>query len=345
MAVLTAGFAQNVRRQMDDQFNNHFEEHNRHGISFHLAWTEALRITIALPLLFVVSCSAFGQSLPLQPGHLPSRKQVAPTTPAEEKNLAFVLDWWREVIEARHTELGANYAAEDFIQHNPNIPTGRAALMTLFKSLGPPIEPIPEQLQNAPMVAGAKGNFVWLVFEHKFKNPKDPSQSVYENSFDLFRIQKGKIQEHWDAARKNPGSPAFIPSTAPPPSTWNTAKPSTAEQRNLAIATRFEKNVVEYGHIEDIEKVLSSSFIEHNPVKPVDREALKQFIHSLPDYHLQDIKPEWKNAPVLKFADGPFVVMMWDKRYKDPSNPTREYTRNHFAILRIEEGRIQEIWD
>jgi predicted SnoaL-like aldol condensation-catalyzing enzyme len=48
---------------------------------------------------------------------------------------------------------------------------------------------------------------------------------------------------------------------------------------------------------------------------------------------------------VLEFADGPFVLMMWDKRYKDPSDPMREYTRNHFAILRIEDGRIQEIWD
>lgn len=266
-------------------------------------------------------------------------------TPAEEKNLAFVLDWWREVIEARHTELAANYAAEDFIQHNPNIPNGRAALMTLFRSLGPAIEPIPDQLQNPPVVAGAKGNFVWLVFEHKFRNPKDTSQSVYENSFDLFRIQKGKIQEHWDAARKNPGSPAFIPSTAPPPSTWNTAKPSTEEQQNLAIATRFEKNVVEYGHIEDIETLLSSSFIEHNPLEPVDREGLKQFIRSLPDYQPQDVKPEWKNAPVLEFTNDPFVVMMWEKSYKDPSDPTREYKRNHFEILRIEDGRIQEIWN
>jgi predicted SnoaL-like aldol condensation-catalyzing enzyme len=328
---------------MDDSFENLFEKHNRHRVSFHLAWAEALRIAIALTLLFAAFFSVSAQSL--QPGHLPSKKQVAPMTPAEERNLAFVLDWWREVIEARHTELGANYAAEDFIQHNPNIPTGRAALMTFFKSLGPPIDPISAQLQNPPVVAGAKGNFVWLVFEHKFKNPKDPSQSVYEDSFDLFRIQDGKIQEHWDGARKNPGSPVFVPSTAPPPSTWNTAKLSAAEQQNLAIATRFEKDVVEYGHVEEIEKLLSSSFIEHNPVEPVDREGLKQFIHSLPDHQPQDIKPEWKNAPVLEFADGPFVVMMWDKRYKDPSDPTREYTRNHFAILRIEEGRIHEIWN
>jgi hypothetical protein len=38
-------------------------------------------------------------------------------------------------------------------------------------------------------------------------------------------------------------------------------------------------------------------------------------------------------------------VMMWEKRYKDPSDPTREYTRNHFEVLRIEDGRIQEIWN
>ncbi len=328
---------------MDDQFENVFGARDRQRMSSHFEWTEALRIAIALQLLFVAFFSAFGQSL--QPGHLPSRKQVAPLTPAEEKNLAFVLDWWRKVIEARHTELAANYAAEDFIQHNPNIPTGRAAFVTFFKSLGPAIEPIPDRLANPPVVEGAKENFVWLVFEHKFKNPKDTSQSVYEYSFDLFRIQNGKIQEHWDAARKNPGSPAFIPSMAPPPSTWNTAKPSTAEQQNLAIATRFEKNVVEYGHIGDIEELLSSSFIEHNPVEPVDREGLKQFIHSLPDHQPQDIRPEWQHAPVLEFTNGPFVVMMWEKRDKDPSDPTREYTRNYFAILRIEDGRIQEIWN
>ena len=75
---------------MDDQFENVFEEHNRNRISFHLAWTEVFRIAIALPLLYIASFSAFGQSL--QPGHLPSKKQAAPMAPAEEKNLAFILD-------------------------------------------------------------------------------------------------------------------------------------------------------------------------------------------------------------------------------------------------------------
>lgn len=294
-------------------------------------------------ILLCTSLSAFGQSA--QSPRLPTKKQTAPMTPAEQKNLALVLEWWREVIEARHTELAAKYQAENYIQHNPNVPTGRAAFVKFFASLGPPVNPIPDQLMHPPVVQGAKGNFVWLIFEHEGKDPKDPSQPIFAYSFDLLRIQNGKIQEHWDSARKEPGSGVFIPSTAPLPSTWNTTKLTTSEQQNLAIATRFEKDVVEYGHIEYIDELLSSSFIEHNPGVPADRAGLKQFIHNLPDHQPQESTPEWKHAPVLAFANGPFVVMMWEKRDKDPSNSALEYSRNYFAILRIEDGLIREIWN
>jgi predicted SnoaL-like aldol condensation-catalyzing enzyme len=158
----------------------------------HFGWTYFRRIAVAVPLLLCVGWSAFGQSL--QPGHLPTKKQVAHMTPEEEKNLAFVLDWWREVIEARHIELAANYAAEDFIQHNPNIPTGRAALVMFFKSLGPAIEPIPDQLQNPPVVMGAKGNFVWLVFENKFKNPKDTHSQSMNTASICFAFKTGRYR-------------------------------------------------------------------------------------------------------------------------------------------------------
>jgi predicted SnoaL-like aldol condensation-catalyzing enzyme len=117
------------------------------------------------------------------------------------------------------------------------------------------------------------------------------------------------------------------------------------EQQNLAIATRFEKDVVEYGHTEYIDELLSPSFIEHNPGVPADRAGLAQFIHNLPDHQPQEIKPEWEHAPVLSFTNGSFVGMMWEKRDKDPSDSTLEYTRNYFAILLIEDGLIQKIWN
>jgi hypothetical protein len=43
---------------------------------------------------------------------------------------------------------------------------------------------------------------------------------------------------------------------------------------------------------------------------------------------------------VLVFANGPLVVMMWEKREKDPSDSNLEYTRNYFTILRIGDGLI-----
>jgi predicted SnoaL-like aldol condensation-catalyzing enzyme len=119
-----------------------------------------------------------------------------------------------------------------------------------------------------------------LVFEQQGKDPKDPSQPIFAYSFDLLRMQNGKVQEHWDSARKQPGSAPFILSTAAAPSTWNTTKPTMTEQHNLAIARRFEKDVVEYGHTEYIDELLSPSFIEHNPGVPADRAGLAQFWRS-----------------------------------------------------------------
>jgi len=52
----------------------------------------------------------------------------------EKANVQFVLDWWREVIQSRHVELAPKYQAEDYIQHNINIETGRAAFQKVFGS-------------------------------------------------------------------------------------------------------------------------------------------------------------------------------------------------------------------
>ena len=137
----------------------------------------------------------------------PTNPQTAPMTAQEKKNLQFVLDFTREVLQARHTELSPKYQAEDYIQHNPNIPTGRAAFVAVF-SRRPPLNPIPAKLDPAPVVSGAKGDYVWLIMEREDKDPRDPSKTYHYNTFDVYRMEKGKIQEHWDSAQKNPPQPA-----------------------------------------------------------------------------------------------------------------------------------------
>src|SRR6202142_3969135 len=68
----------------------------------------------------------------------------------EKKNLGLVLNWWREVIYAGHLELAPKYQAEDYIQHNPNVNTGRDGFVQFFQKRVPPKNPIPAQLDNPP---------------------------------------------------------------------------------------------------------------------------------------------------------------------------------------------------
>ena len=64
--------------------------------------------------------------------------QTSAMNAQEKANLQFVLDWWRDVLQARHTELSGKYQADDYIQHNINIKTGRQGFVDFFSKLGPP---------------------------------------------------------------------------------------------------------------------------------------------------------------------------------------------------------------
>src|ERR1700733_13731838 len=111
-------------------------------------------------ILKVVSVVLLAASMPLAAESInpATNPQTAPLTSHEKKNLQFALDFTRDVLQARHTELSEKYQAEDYIQHNPNIPTGRAAFVAFF-SRRPPVNPLPKNLDPAPVVMGAKGDY------------------------------------------------------------------------------------------------------------------------------------------------------------------------------------------
>jgi len=129
-------------------------------------------------------------------------------TAQEQKNLKMVLDWWREGFVAGHAEAADKYLAENMIQHNPNFPQGRAPVKAILSGRTP-VNPIPATLppQNTPAKAFAKGDYVVLIWEREAKDPADPSKMYKYNDFDLFRVENGKLAEHWDGAMKNaPGA-------------------------------------------------------------------------------------------------------------------------------------------
>jgi predicted SnoaL-like aldol condensation-catalyzing enzyme len=283
----------------------------------------------------------------------PTTPQTSPAMTAKEKaNLDMVLDWWRLVIENGHVDETVKYQATDYIQHNPSIPTGQAAFINFFKNVVkvPVKNPPAEKMARPPVVAGAKGDFVFLVFEREAKDPNDPSRTYFSNSFEILRLENGKVQEHWDSAKRAKlpeGAPKPAPFVQPPstPERGSMGTLSAEEKKNLDIGVMELKDMLQYGHLELADKVMDPGYIQHNPNVPQGRDGFKAYMAKVPGRTPQEIKPEWKNPPTITLVSGPYVAFMFNRKDKDPNDPSQEYTWSHFDVIRVENGLIKEHWD
>jgi len=150
-------------------------------------------------LLFAVSAPAQAQVPVLEN---PQHEQLLASPDVRlAANKRLVYDFWREVFEGGHMELADKYLAESYIQHNPNVATGRTAFVEFFAKVLVP-KPI-ETRVKAPLVAIlAEGNFVTLSFVREYDDPKNPGAKYTTTWFDQFRLENGRIAEHWDPATK-----------------------------------------------------------------------------------------------------------------------------------------------
>jgi predicted SnoaL-like aldol condensation-catalyzing enzyme len=123
---------------------------------------------------------------------------------AANKKLAF--DFWREVLEAGHLDLADKYLAPTYIQHNPNVPTGLEGFKQFFGRFAKP-QDIQPTIKRQVVAIIAEGDLVNMSFVQEYPDPADASKKYTTTWFDTFRIQNGKIVEHWDSALKNPPRP------------------------------------------------------------------------------------------------------------------------------------------
>ena len=89
----------------------------------------------------------------------PTMPQTAPMNKQEKKNLDMVLEWWRVVIQNRQLDQAPKYQAEDYIQHNPNVPTGRAGFVEFFGKLPKPKDPESRQTRQPARGDGRQRRF------------------------------------------------------------------------------------------------------------------------------------------------------------------------------------------
>ena len=125
-------------------------------------------------------------------------------TPQEEANLRLVLDMFEQVLNSMNSSAVDRFIAPEYIQHNQGVEPGRDALRRFLDMIR---EQTPEAVHDVKR-AFVDGDHV-TVHYHVRRWPGDPGWAV----IDIFRVESGKIVEHWDVMQDlveggpNPNSP------------------------------------------------------------------------------------------------------------------------------------------
>jgi predicted SnoaL-like aldol condensation-catalyzing enzyme len=157
---------------------------------------------------------AHAQIAPTGVSHAEQVKLLASKDPALARNKRHVFDFWRIVYEGGHVEQAAQYMAEGYVQHNPNLPSGRETFVNFFKTARPP-KPIVAYLKMPVFAIVAEGDRVSVFSARKVRDRAHPDHIYTITWFDMFRIdEQGLIAEHWDPSEawvdgKPPGAEFF----------------------------------------------------------------------------------------------------------------------------------------
>jgi predicted SnoaL-like aldol condensation-catalyzing enzyme len=184
--------------------------------------------------LMLLACCATTMAADAPPGRPPpgvsvSGKPLAPLVVAKDqrallasadpklaRNKKLVFDFWRIVYEGGHMERAAEFMTPEYVQHNPNVESGRDAFVNTMGKARPP-RPVEETSRFPIIDIIAERDIVMVMWARKVRDREHPEQ-VYEMTwFDVFRVdaKSGKIAEHWDSserwgsAGKPPGAEFF----------------------------------------------------------------------------------------------------------------------------------------
>ena len=120
---------------------------------------------------------------------------AAQNTPTEAANKKMVVEFYERVLFKMDSDAATQYIGDKYIQHNPNVPDGVQALQAFVAKRKA------DGAQNFSSIkrAFADGDFV-ILHVHSVSAAGDRGRAIV----DLFRVENGKIVEHWDVVQPVP---------------------------------------------------------------------------------------------------------------------------------------------
>jgi predicted SnoaL-like aldol condensation-catalyzing enzyme len=106
------------------------------------------------------------------------------------------------LIDPQTAEQARPYLTPTYIQHNPNIASGADAIIEWTRSAQAQQARETMRPAPAPPVFVTQGDRVVMMLPRDVPDPADPSKTYRSYWFDMWRVEDGKLAEHWDGAPK-----------------------------------------------------------------------------------------------------------------------------------------------
>ena len=117
----------------------------------------------------------------------------------EHENKELVKKLLDLAFNKKDAKAAAEMLTERYIQHNPNVPTGKAGFLQAIPGFYKAFPDLRWELKRI----WADGDFVIVHSLYRFTREGRGSAVV-----DIFRIKDGKADEHWDVVQEIPEKPA-----------------------------------------------------------------------------------------------------------------------------------------
>lgn len=220
------------------------------------------------------------------------------------------------ILYQHSEEITRKYFAEDFIQHNPFSADGLDHLlaMTQFTFVWEPARWIID------------GDIVAYHGIYTATNPLDPANPLL--CVDMWRIEDGKVKEHWDVLDVRPFQQAASMLAGGGDGLKDV--PAETVAANKATAERFMTEFVNGGNKDILGEVLADNFRHHNENGEMPAAAMLGWIESMGGSVPHEIKR------VIGSGD----LVLTHSHFTHPQQTTAT-----FDIFRFDDdGKIAEHW-